>query len=280
MKLFSMALKLNSLFAGKIFCQSSLLADDQIQSGFDSSTVGLQFVSLLWDKIVFLVANLIYLICSFALNFIEIVQIAVSRVLGIAVNLEDYVVIDQTNPVVKILTNETVLNVFKVCCGIAIVLIILFTIIAIVKSEYAFAVEKSDTNGKGRILGRTLRSLFTMGMFPLLLLLGVVLTNAILAGFNDILRGGENTSMAAQVFISSAYNANNYRNYADDDARIPLIVNFEDPQKNKTSSGYSKTELAKIYESFQSTGRTLYNSYADKDFGSFSDTVVYKNNRL
>lgn len=280
MKLFSMALKLNSLFAGKIFCRSSLLADDQIQSGFDSGLLGLEFLGLLWNKIQVIFSKLIYLICSFILNFIEIIQIAVSRVLGISVKLEDYVVIDSTNPVVKILTNETVLNVFKACCGIAIVLIILFTIVSIVKSEYAFAVEKSETNGKGRILGRTLRSLFTMGMFPLLLLLGVVLTNAILAGFNDILRGGENTSMAAQVFISSAYNANNFRNYADDDRRIPLVVNFEDPARNGTVNGYSKSELVKIYESFQDKGRTLFDSYADRNFGSFSDTIVYKNNRL
>ena len=113
MKLFSMALKLNSLFAGKIFCRSSLLADDQIQSGFDSGLLGLEFLGLLWNKIQVIFSKLIYLICSFILNFIEIIQIAVSRVLGISVKLEDYVVIDSTNPVVKILTNETVLNVFK-----------------------------------------------------------------------------------------------------------------------------------------------------------------------
>lgn len=279
MKLFTTALKFNSLFAGKI-CQSSWLANDQVQSGFDSGTLGLDFMNLIKDKIVYFFSNFIYLICSFILNFIEVVQIAISRILGIGRGLDEYVVIDNTNPLVKIILSDEVLNTFKTVLGMSIVLIIIFTIIAIIKSEYKFAVEEADTNGKGRILGRTLRSLFTLGMFPLLLLVGVILTNAILAGFNDILRGGENTSIASQVFISSAYSANNYRNYAEDDQRIPVVVNFEDPIRLGQASGYSAEELAKIYKSFQDRGRKLYNSYADRDFGSFNDTIVYKNNRI
>lgn len=280
MKLFSVALKLNSLFAGKIACQSSLIAGDQVQSGFDSSTIGLDFMGLLFSKIGTLVINFLYVVCRFLLNFIELVQVGISRILGIDSDIKDYVVIDKTNPLVKILTDETVLTVFKTVCGVAIVLIIIFTIISIIKSEYAFAVEKSETNGKGRILGRTLRSLFTLTIFPLILIFGVVLTNAILAGFNDILRNNGSMNIASQVFLTSAYNANNFRNYAEDDQRIPVVVNFDDPANNGLINGYDETELVKIYDSFQDTGRYLYDSVADRSFGSFSETITYKNNRI
>ncbi len=280
MKLFSVALKLNSLFAGKITCQSSLIAGDQVQSGFDSSTIGLDFMGLLFSKIGTLVINFLYVVCCFLLNFIELVQVGISRILGIDSDIKDYVVIDKTNPLVKILTDETVLTVFKTVCGVAIVLIIIFTIISIIKSEYAFAVEKAETNGKGRILGRTLRSLFTLTIFPLILIFGVVLTNAILAGFNDILRNNGSMNIASQVFLTSAYNANNFRNYAEDDQRIPVVVNFDDPANNGLINGYDETELVKIYDSFQDTGRYLYDSVADRSFGSFSETITYKNNRI
>lgn len=280
MKLFNLALKLNSLFAGNIACQSFMLADNQVQGGFDSNEFSLQVLNLVIDKLVDFVANLIYLICTFVMNFIELIQIAVSRILGIGVDIEDYVVIDSTNPLVKMLTSETVLTVFKSVLGVSIVLIIIFTIFALVKSEYQFALEKSESNSKGRILGRALRSFFTLGMFPLILLLGVVLTNAILAGFNDILRDGDSTNMAARIFTTSAYNANNYRNYAKDDERVPIVINFEDPYNNGTISGYSDSELAKFYSSFQETGREIYNNFADSSFTDFSDTIVYKNNRI
>lgn len=280
MKLFTMALKFNSLFADKINCQSSWLANDNVQSGFDSGTIGLDFMKLLMEKITLFFSNFIYLICSFILNFIEVIQIAFSKILGIGRGLDEYVVIDNSNPLIKIILSDEVLNTFKILLGISIVLIILFTIIAIVKSEYKFAVEEAESNSKGRILGRTLRSFFILGMFPLLLLVGVILTNAILAGFNDILRGGENTSIAAQVFISSSYSANNYRNYAEADQRIPVVVNFEDPVRLGQASGYSAEELAKIYKSFQDRGRSLYDGFADRNFGSFGDTIVYKNNRI
>lgn len=280
MKLFTTALKLNSLFAGNIACQSFMLANDQVQGGFDAATIGTSFVSLIVSKIIEFVTNFIYLICTFVLNFIEVIQIALSKILGINTDIEDYVVIDSSNPLIKIITSEEVLTIFKAVLGIAIVLIIIFTIFCIIKSEYAFAVEKSKDNGVGRILGRSLRSFFTLGMFPLILLLGIVLTNAILAGFNDILRNGGSSSIAAQVFVSSAFNANNYRNYAKEDDRIPIIVNFEDPYNNGTMNGYSDEELAKYYEFFQDTGRSLYDSFADRNFGSFSDTIVYKNNRI
>lgn len=280
MKLFSMALKFNSLFAGNIACQSSLIAGDQIQSGFDSSTLGLDFMGLIFSKLGAFILHFLYLICTFVLNFIEVVQIAISKILGIGTDIKDYVVIDQSNPLVKILLDETVLTVFKTCCGLAIVFIILFTIISIIKSEYAFAVEKNETNGKGRILGRTLRSLFTLTIFPLMLIFVIVLTNAILAGFNDILRGEGSSNIAAQIYMTSAYNANNFRNYADDDERIPICINFDDPATNGTMSGYSKEELVKIYNSFQDTGRNIYNSVADRSFGSFTETISYQNNRI
>lgn len=280
MKLFSLATQFNSLFTGNSICQSSSMLGAKLQEASDSTGIASSLIQLVILQIGTFFSNLIYMICTFVMNLIEIIQIAVSKVLGIGIAIEDYAVIDETNPLVKILLSDTVLQVFKWVVGLAIILIIIFTIIAIVKSEYQFAVEKAETNDKSRIFLRSLRSFFTLGIFPLIMLLGIIITNAILAGFNDILRGGQNTNIASQIFISSAYQANNFRTYADNDVRVPVVIDFDDPVRLNQQDGYSKEELAKIYKTFQEQGRDLYNSSAYSDFASFSDTIVYKNNRI
>jgi len=278
----NLAFKFNSILAGGISSLPSLVAaDGDVVNTVEASSMSSAAFSLITDGLINLILRLIFAICRFVLNLIEFFQFVVSSILGISVKAEDYVVLDSKNPLVKLLTNESVLRVFKYMLGIAILLIIIFTIFAIVKSEYQFAVEGDpDVSGKGRIFARSLRSFFTLGMFPLMLLFGVIVINAILAGFNNILRNGENTTLASQIFISSAYNANNYRQYADNDMRVPILINFEDPIEMGRGNYYSPEELAKFYKDFQPTGESLYNNFADYNFSSFSDTVTYKHNKI
>jgi len=277
----SFALKLNTLFSGGII--PSLFGEngDVVQTADSSEVMGSTFL-LLAEGLVNLVLKLIYTCSTFVLCVIELLQFAISKILGLTVDISDYTVLDMNSPFVKIITSDAVLTTFKIVVGVSIILIIIFTIFSIVKSEYAFAVSgENEAPSKGRILSRTLRSFFTMGIFPLMLLFVVILVNAILAGFNDILRGGENTTIAGQIFISSAYSANNYRNYADDNVRVPIVINFDDPISNGQQLGYTTEQLAKIYTDFsENTGKQLYENFAYYNFPSFTDTVTYKNNRV
>lgn len=278
----SIALKFNNVLSGGILSHSSLLgADGDVVNTIEASGLTSAIFEVILNWLINLVLKVIYLVCAFVLNLIEFFQFTISSILGISVSIDDYVVLDTKNPLIKLLTSDAFLDTFKIIFGVAIVLIIVFTIFAIVKSEYAIATGGDpEANTKGRIFNRTLRSFFTLGMFPLILLASIILVNAILAGFNDILRGGENTTLAGQIFISSAYNANNYRRYADDDVRVPIIINFDDPIYLGQGSAYSTEELAAIYKNFQPTGKELYNNFADYNFDSFSSSVIYRNNRL
>lgn len=277
------ALKLNSLFTtGTALYQSSFVgADGDLVDTIEITSLGSDFMTLIVATISSFILKFIYTICSFVLNVIEFLQFVISSILGINANLDNYVVLDSKNPLVRMMTNESVMRVFKVILGVSIVLVIIFTIFAIVKSEYNNALkEDNEANSKGRIFVRTLKSLFTMGMFPLLILVAVILVNAVLAGFNSILSGGKNTTLAGQVFVTSAYSANNYRNYANADMRIPIVINFSDPIMLGQGNAYSAEELSKFYKDFQPLGKSLYDQYADNNFQSFSDCVVYKNNQL
>ena len=285
MNLSNIAFKFNnmlSMFGNKV-CQSSLLAtESEVIQTVDINGMGGKVWSWVLEVILEFILKIVYLISTFVMSFIEFIQYVVSIMLGITTDISEFVVLDSRNPLVKMLTNETVLKVFKYMIGVSIVLVIIFTIYAIIKSEYSYAAgdKDGDTVNIGRILKRSLKSLFTMGIFPLVMILGVVLVNAILAGFNDVLKGGENTTLAGQVFMSGAYTANNYRNFANEDERIPIVVNFDDPYISGQHIGYSTEDLVNIYKPFQPRAEELYDKMLEKSFGSFNETIVYRNNKL
>ncbi|MBR2908957.1 MAG: hypothetical protein IKC11_01250 [Clostridia bacterium] len=284
MNLSNLAFKFNSLITNGTFMyhSSSIGANGDVVNTVEATSFSSGILDMIVSGLINIVLKVIYTICAFLLNLIELFQFVVCQILGISVDLDDYVVLDKNNPLVKMLTNEEVIAVFKIIFGVAIVLIIVFTIFAIIKAEYKYATTGNEkTTSKGRIMMRSLRSFFTLGMFPLMIIFAVILINALLAGFNDVLRGGEDdVTLAGQIFTTSAYNGNNYRRYANQDIRVPIIINFEDPIYLGQEEGYSTEELAKIYEHYGPKGAELYTSLAELDFGGFNDSVIYRNNAL
>jgi len=273
--------KLNSMFLGGMNIASIFGADGDILKGADSAKLVGGAFSLVFDWLVTLIAKIIYVSCSFVMSLIELIQFVIMKILGISVSVDDYQILDNSNPLIKILSSEPFTKAFRALLGVAIVLVVVFTIFAIVRSEYNFAAKDGPSVSKMRIFSRSLRSFFIMGIFPVFFLFITILVNAILAGFNDILKTeNKNVSLAGQIFVSSAFKANNYRRYADADKRIPIAINFEDPISTGRDKGYSTEQLRIIYEDFEERGKTLYDNFNGIDFGSFSDTLIYRNNKV
>ena len=254
------------------------------------NTVSTESVSNGWDVIGLIASILgqllykfVYAIVSFLLSILDFIQFAIYKIMGIgSARTSDYVVVDNTNPLVKMLTNDVVIRTFGIIVVVAIVLIILFTIFSIVVSEYKAATADGD-NTKSRIFGRSLRTFLILGLFPALLVAGVILTNALLAGFNNVFSVGgyNNASLGSTLFVVSSKDANKYRMYAENNVRIPILIDFDDPYGSKGNvDGYTTNELKAIYNSFDTTGKELYSNFAYDDFPEFKDTVVYKNNSM
>ena len=254
------------------------------------NTVSTESVSNGWDVIGLIASILgqllykfVYAIVSFLLSILDFIQFAIYKLMGIgSARTSDYVVVDNTNPLVKMLTNDVVIRTFGIIVVVAIVLIILFTIFSIVVSEYKAATADGD-NTKSRIFGRSLRTFLILGLFPALLVAGVILTNALLAGFNNVFSVGgyNNASLGSTLFVVSSKDANKYRMYAENNVRIPILIDFDDPYGSKGNvDGYTTNELKAIYNSFDTTGKELYSNFAYDDFPEFKDTVVYKNNSM
>ena len=269
-----------SIFGSKLASLSPLMLNT-VES-VDVAGMAASGLSSLLDIIIDFLVKCVYTVCAFAMNVIDFFQYVINKIIGLG---GDYVIFDTSNPLMKFLLNPTVWEVFTYVCGLAIILLIVFTIYAIIRSEYQFATGKAGDNNKTRIFGRSLRSLFALMMFPIILFGSIILLNAVLFGFNNVFveASGEGTvSLGGQIFAASSYNANRYRNFANRNVRIPLFVDFDDPIQNGTASGYESEELANIYRKFNDLGGggDLYSMFMHETFPTWNDTIVYKGNKM
>ena len=270
---------LSSIFSGamatKTLSWSSILGSTTTVSNELSGMDVLALLASFASEIIF---RFFYVIVSFLFNVLDIIQMAIYRMMGIGTLFEDdYVVFDDSNPLIKLLTSEAAINAFITFCIVAIVLIIGFTIFAIIVSEYKAAADNGE-NTKTRILGRSLRSFLMLSLFPAIFVAGVLLVNALLAGFNNAFytEMGQTASFGNTVFVSSTVDANRYRIYADKGLRVPILFDFNDPYANTKNMGaYTTDELLLIYEGFEDTGKGLYEDFANGKFTRFNDTLVY-----
>lgn len=259
---------------------TSTETDREVITSIENTTVTSALFQGILDWLLSFFSNFIYAICKFAMNIIDFFQTLAYKLIGVG-TIDEYQVVDQNNPLIKFLTSEVVLDVFISIMIVAIVFLIVFTIIAIVRSEYQTATGGDDNSAsKGRILRRVFRALGAMILYPCVLLASIILINAILASVISAFNVNPNATVGSNIFIASAYNANNYRNYAINNSRIPILINFEDPQMYTLNgdSGYTSEELDEIYKAWEETGKSIYSRFAYSSFSTFSDTVYYKNN--
>ena len=223
--------------------------------------------------------NIVLTIGAFALSFIDMIQLIIYKFLGINLDLTGYKVYDPNNPIIKFITNDTVTTVLRSALSLALVLVIVFSIFAIIRGEYNKAANDQEYSVK-RVWARALRAIFGMLIFPALFLGIIILSNAILSSFAYVLSGSTTTTMGNQVIAVSAYNANVYRNYAQNNRRIPIYVDFEDPYDKGYADRYSKEELVEVYDAFVDQGTDIYNMFVDQDFPAFKDTYTLVNNSI
>lgn len=91
---------------------------------------------------------------------------------------------------------------------LSIVLLFIFTIVAVIKSEFSLDAKGS---AKGPIIARSLKSLAMFLIVPAVSLMGIYAVNAITDTINSMMKGSDETTMVNQVFYTMSYNANKAR---------------------------------------------------------------------
>lgn len=196
----------------------------------------------LWDFI----SKLIYLIMRFILNIIDFMQFFVKKLCGL-----DYWGTSDVSPetlyesdiILRFIYNDTIQRVFRYMLGVFVVLLIIFTIVAIAKNEYAYAVGTGKTNDKGAIASRVIKAILLVALMPSMIIFGILASNAILTSLVNAFNINNNLSLGAQIFVSSAYDASKYRKYADTNLRLPITSNVS---VTLTDGATSNTGTAKL----------------------------------
>ena len=170
--------------------------------------------------------TLIYTIVRWILNIVDFLQYFCKHLVGIDywekgnVKLET---LGESDIIFKFLYDKTVQRVFKYMLGLFVVLLIIFAIIAIIKNQYAVAaeVDKADNNPMG-VLKKCFKAIFLVILVPVMLVMGILASNAVLAGLVNALNVNNRLTLGGQVFASSAYDANRYRKYAETNIRYAV----------------------------------------------------------
>ena len=173
---------------------------------------------------------LIYLIMRFILNIVDFMQYFVKKLVGLDYWGTERVSADtlgESDVIFRFLYNDQVQRVFRIMLGVFVVLLIIFAIVAIVKSEYNYASSEDGkgSNDKKGIMVRSLKAIVLVILMPIMIVMGILASNAILTSLVNAFNINNKLTMGSQIFTASAYDANKYRVYASNNIRLPATNN-------------------------------------------------------
>lgn len=228
-------------------------------------------------------ARLAYFIATIALNIMDFMNVVIRELSGQAANysVSGNTNLEESDILFQFLFNELTIKILKYVFVFALLLLIIFTIMAIVKQEWQSHISGELKNVK-KILKKVLLSIFTMLIVPFVLIVGIVFSNVVLSSAMGALTGGQqNFSLGAQIFSSTSYEANKYRKYAEDGMKIPIVFDYDGGFENTVTTKFPELteESTYAYEkqlnellasgNFE-TGQSTYNMFKEENFYQFS----------
>ena len=223
-------------------------------------------------------SGVIWSVEKFVLGILDAFEFAVTSFLGVGTTVDDYVGFAEKTNIMS-----TFVKTFKAICVVALILMIIFTIFAIIRQEYANATSANgmspDKNNKGPIVMRLFRGLMSIVVLPIAVIIIIGGVNSILTSFNRALKGQYNSTIAANVLSTASYNSNKYRLYAERNQRVPITIqayNADDYAPDEADELLYKIKSASVQNKLKATVEDLANS----TFLSFKDSLTYSNNKL
>lgn len=177
-----------------------------------------------------------YWICKWLLAIVDFLQYFIQKLIGLDYWLKPTHVTmagaTKNDLLFTFLFNDTVQKVFRAIVVVFIILLIIFTIFAIIKNEWTYITGQSfgdgKANSKSKIIRDALKAVAIVLIFPLVLSIGIISSNAILASLVNALSIDMSSTFGGKLFFVSSLSANKYKAYAQDGMETPVsdTVNF------------------------------------------------------
>lgn len=224
-----------------------------------------------FTKLINFVMNLFYAVLKWVLYFVDIVFSYVQQLAGLNMRWDslDSVFSADSDMVFNLLwsSKETVLPIIKALIVLAIVLIIFFSIVAIIKTSFE-SLKGSQQNQSLSAIKTALKAFVLMLLTPMMALVGIVASNAILQTLYNATNPSGAISIGSQVFSAASASANSYRIYANNNYRIPIMYDFT--REDEILEYYSdNAPTAEFLEYLKSSDNITYSTYMMFKFDGF-----------
>ena len=181
------------------------------------------------QKAIEFLAGIFYFLCKWILAFMDFLQYFIQKLVGLDYWLDKDLNGERTldgatneDVIFKFLYADSVQKVFRALVALFIVLLIIFTIFAIIKSEWDYMTgDGSKGNSKASIFRSAIKAIALVIVFPVLLVIGIVSSNAILASIINAINVDMSETFGSKIFSVSAMSANKYRAYVDKNTYLP-----------------------------------------------------------
>lgn len=243
---------------------TSLLSAQTIEPLIKSGGYFFTMVGSALARIVQAIVSLFYWIVKWLLALVDFLQYFVQKLIGLDYWLNNTVYSFkgalENDILFSFLYDDTIQNVFRALCGVFVVLLIIFTIFAIIRSEWQYITGDGFGDGKNskvKIMRDAIKAIGLVLIFPLILMIGIISANAILASLVKALNIDMGTSFGSTLFYIGSQSANKYKVYADGGVRSAVSdeVTFYITQDGKyltigTGTGDAYTEYATDYAEY------------------------------
>lgn len=172
----------------------------------------LWLVGLVFDLIGILIANIFYGVAISFLNLIDTIQQIFRKLCGMDVYWVGNVATEGTDPLLSLITDQTVVQILIALTLVAVVMVVVAAIIQIIRTEFS---TEGSKNSKGQIFGQALKSLLMFFLVPVCCIGGIGLSNALLktvdAATTPQSSSGAST-IGASIYVAAVYGTNLVRN--------------------------------------------------------------------
>ena len=226
-------------------------------------------------KLISMLNTVFYFIAKYILLIVDIIFSYINRLCGLNMDFSSLsTIVSKDSDVVfnlLITARDTITPIIRNLIGLAIFMIIIFTIIALIKSQFE-ALNGKKPNYIMDVLKKTIKAFVLLLLTPMFVILGIVGSDLLLQSLYRATNANGGTSIGTQIFSASAANANNFRIYADTNQRIPIKFDFtKDNEIEQYYSGKPVTSEYMKYLSNNSTKHATYLMFSSKEYPSYTD---------
>lgn len=199
-----------------------------------------EFFSGFMGALIAIIPKLVYFLCTLIFQILDILQLLVRKVAGLdVVNYSSSTILGdagtastETGDIVlrfirTIFTGDNAIlsNIFWSLIILGLIMLIITTFVAVLRSEYAATDAKSAS--KGKIVGKAFKAIASFAIVPIVCFFGIYLSNIILQALDTITSGTSSTQLGTTYTDSSGTTysiANLFEQYTTKDGQKTYIT--------------------------------------------------------